>query len=44
LGKEILIAMSENLDDIKKQKESLVLKGVEKLKIIGFAMLPYIIF
>lgn len=37
MGKEILIAMSENLDFIKKQKESLVLQGVEKLKIIGFA-------
>ncbi|TYC17810.1 hypothetical protein ES677_00070 [Bizionia gelidisalsuginis] len=36
MGKEILMAMNKNLDVIKTQKESLVLRGVEKLKIIGF--------
>ncbi|TYB77509.1 hypothetical protein ES676_04240 [Bizionia saleffrena] len=36
MGKEILMAMNKNLEVIKTQKESLVLRGVEKLKIIGF--------
>jgi len=37
LGKEILIAMNKNLNHIQKTKEALLIQGVEKLKIIGFA-------
>ena len=36
MGKEILMAMGKKLDFTKKQKESLILQGVEKLKIMGF--------
>ena len=37
MGKEILIAMNKNLNHIQKTKEALLIQGVEKLKIIGFA-------
>jgi len=37
LGKEILIAMNKNLNHLQKSKEALLVQGVEKLKIIGFA-------
>lgn len=37
MGKEILIAMSKNVNDVKKQKELLIMEGAEKLKIIGFS-------
>jgi len=36
LGKEILIAMTKDLNLIQKTKEALLIQGVEKLKIIGF--------
>lgn len=37
MGKEILIVMNKNLNHIQKSKEALLVQGVEKLKIIGFA-------
>lgn|GEM_PF-1341126 len=36
MGKEILIAMTKDLNLIQKTKEALLIQGVEKLKIIGF--------
>jgi len=36
LGKEILIAMNKNINNLQKSKEALLEQGVEKLKIIGF--------
>lgn len=37
MGKEILITMNKNLNHLQKSKEALLVQGVEKLKIIGFA-------
>ncbi|MGZ0017544.1 hypothetical protein [Yeosuana sp. AK3] len=37
MGEEILIAMTKKSNFLKKQKESLILHGVKKLKIIGFS-------
>ena len=36
MGKEILIAMNKNINNLQKSKEALLEQGVEKLKIIGF--------
>lgn len=36
MGKEILIAMTKQLNHIQKSKEVLLAQGVKKLKIIGF--------
>jgi len=37
LGKEILIAMNKKLNHNQKSKDSLIVQGVEKLKILGFS-------
>ena len=36
MGKEILIAMNRKLNHNQKSKDSLLVQGVEKLKILGF--------
>ncbi len=37
MGKEILIAMNKKLNHNQKSKDSLIVQGVEKLKILGFS-------